>query len=279
MKMVDTLKISGITVVAKGHPRVLRYFDRASSGPAILYVHGLGCSKADFLEMTEARELQGYRLVSADNPGCGGSPYDEQLPLDVDGVVEVIASFVDTLGLGRFLLVGGSLGGLVGLLYAERNREKIAGFANVEGNLAPEDCIFSRGVIPHAYPHFETVVFPEIKKTLAVKKGRGFAHHLQVLERANPRAYYDYAFQTVEYSDKGNLLQRFLSLPLPKCFLYGSENRHLPYLPQLRESDCTVVEIPNANHFLFYDQPGEYAAALASFADRCFNTNEESNGH
>jgi hypothetical protein len=51
-----------------------------------------------------------------------------------------------------------------------------------------------------------------------------------------------YAFQTVEYSDKGNLLQRFLSRPLPKCFLYGSENRHLLYLQRLRESDCTVIE-------------------------------------
>jgi len=216
--------------------------------------------------MTSVPELQSFRLVSADNPGCGDSSYDENQPLSVDGLVELFENFVTHLGLNRFLLVGGSMGGLVALLYAERNPNKIAGFVNVEGNLAPEDCIFSRNVIPHSYSDFEKVVFPQIKRALSVQAGRGFAQHLRVLERANPRAYYDYAFQTVEYSDHGNLLERFLSLPVPRCFLYGSENRHLSYLQRILESKCTVIEIPNAGHFLFYDEPNRYAAALASFA-------------
>jgi pimeloyl-ACP methyl ester carboxylesterase len=262
----QSLQVSEMTAIAAGRSYTLSYLDQPGSGPTILYAHGLGCSKADFMEMTSISELQSFRLVAADNPGCGDSSYEENHPLNIDGVVEVIENFVTHLGLDRFLLAGGSMGGLVGLLYAERNPNKITGFVNVEGNLAPEDCMFSRLVIPHAYSHFESIVFPQIKKTLSAKEGRGFAQHLQVLGRANPRAYYDYSFQTVEYSDHGNLLQRFLSLPVPKCFLYGSENRHLSYLPRLRDSECTVTEIPNAGHFLFYDQPNRYAAALASYA-------------
>jgi pimeloyl-ACP methyl ester carboxylesterase len=218
------------------------------------------------MEMTSVPELQSFRLVCADNPGCGDSSYDENHALSIDAVVEVIESFVAHLGLDRFLLAGGSMGGLVALLYAERNPSKIAGLVNVEGNLASEDCMFSRKVISHSYSHFEEVVFPQINKELSAKSGRGYAQHLQVLEKANPRAYYDYAFQTVEYSDHGNLLERFLNLPLPKCFLYGSENRHLSYLRRLRESDVTVIEIANAGHFLFYDDANNYGAALASFA-------------
>jgi pimeloyl-ACP methyl ester carboxylesterase len=259
-------QVSAIAVTSAGRSYSLSYFDRPGHGPTILYVHGLGCSKADFMELTSAPELQSFRLVSADHPGCGDSSYDENHSLNIDGVVELIENFVAHLQLDRFLLVGGSMGGLVALLYAERNLNKIAGFANVEGNLAPEDCMFSRTVIPHSYSHFEEVVFPRIKKELSAKAGRGFAQHLRVLEKANPRAYYDYSFQTVEYSDQGNLLERFLSLPVPKCFLYGSENRHLAYLQRLRESKCTVIEVPDANHFLFYDEPNHYAAALASFA-------------
>jgi pimeloyl-ACP methyl ester carboxylesterase len=183
--------------------------------------------------------------------------------------VELVESFVEELRLSRFLLVGGSMGGLVALLYAELNPDKIAGFVNVEGNLAPEDSMFSRKVIPHSYSDFEKVVFPQIKKSLSAKAGRGFAQHLRVLEKANPRAYYDYAFQTVEYSDHGNLLERFLSLPVPKCFVYGSENRHLSYLQRLLDSECSVIEIANAGHFLFYDETNNYGAALASFARNC----------
>lgn len=262
-------EFSEMTVSTGGRPYLLRYFDRRGPGPAILYIHGLGCSKADFLEMAAAPELESFRLISADHPGCGDSPYDDNRPLNIDGLVELIEQFVSNLGLDSLMLVGGSLGGLVGLLYAERNPGKVAGFINVEGNLAPEDCMFSRNVISHSYPHFEKVVFPQIKKAVSARKGRGFAQHLNVLAKADPRAYYDYAFQTAEYSDHGNLLQRFLSLPVPTCFLYGSENRHLSYLQQIRESDCTIIEIPDANHFLFYDAPNHYAAALASFANSC----------
>jgi pimeloyl-ACP methyl ester carboxylesterase len=262
----NSLQYSTMTVATAGRPYTLHYFDRPRPGPAILYIHGLGCSKADFMEMAAAPELQPFRLISADHPGCGDSPYDDTYALNIDGIVNLIENFVDNLALNRFLLVGGSLGGLVALLYAERNPSRVAGFVNVEGNLAPEDCMFSRNVIPHRYPHFEKIIFPQIKQALSARKGRGFAQHLLVLAKASPRAYYDAAFQTVKYSDEGGLLERFLSLPIPRCFLYGSENRHLAYLPRLRDSDCTMMEIPNANHFLFYDAPEHYAAALASFA-------------
>jgi pimeloyl-ACP methyl ester carboxylesterase len=261
-------QLSEMVAKAAGRSYTLRYFDRPGSGPTILYLHGLGCSKADFMEMTSVPELQAFRLVSVDNPGCGDSSYDANHPLNIDGVVELAEQFVAHLELSRFLLVGGSMGGLVALLYAERNPVKIQGFVNVEGNLASEDCMFSRLVISHSYVHFEKVVFPQIKKALSAKPGRGVTQHLRALVKANPHAYYDYAFQTVEYSDHGNLLDRFLSLSFPKCFLYGSENRHLSYLPQLLGSECTVVEIANAGHFVFYDQPNHYAAALVSFAQK-----------
>jgi pimeloyl-ACP methyl ester carboxylesterase len=262
-RLAQILKLTAITA---GRSYTLSYFDRPGSGPTILYIHGLGCSKADFMEMSSVPELQSFRLVCADNPGCGDSSYDENHPLNIDGVVELIENFVAHLRLDRFLLVGGSMGGLVALLYAERNPNKVVGFVNVEGNLAPEDCIFSRNVISHSYSDFEKVAFPQIKRTLSAQTGRGFAQHLRVLERANPRAYYDYAFQIVEYSHHGNLLERFLNLHVPRCFLYGSENRHLSYLERILESECSVVEIPNAGHFLFYDEPNYYSAALASFA-------------
>ena len=271
-------QFSEMTVSTAGRPYLLRYFERPGPGPAVLYIHGLGCSKADFMEMAAAPELESFRLISADHPGCGDSPYDDDHPLNIDGIVNLIENFVKKLELGPFLLVGGSLGGLVALLYAERNPNRVTGFVNVEGNLAPEDCMFSRNVISHPYQHFVKVIFPQIKKAISARRGRGFAQHLNVLAKANPRAYYDYAFQTVTYSDQGNLLQRFLSLPIPKCFLYGSENRHLSYLAQIRESDCAMIEIPNANHFLFYDAPNHYAAALANFArSSCFVPGARSN--
>jgi len=79
-------------------------------------------------------------------------------------------------------------------------------------------------------------------------------NHLEVLNRANPRAYFDFSFQTVQYSDAGRLLERFLALPMPVHFVYGSRNRELSYLDQIRASPCSVTD-----HFLFYDAPDAFA--------------------
>src|SRR5271157_2534223 len=117
-------QILEMTAIMAGRSYTLSYFDRPGSGPTILYIHGLGCSKADLMEMTSLPELQSFRLICADNPGCGDSSYDENQPLSIDGVVDLIENFVAHSGLDRFLLVGGSLGGLVALLYAERNPNK-----------------------------------------------------------------------------------------------------------------------------------------------------------
>ena len=57
-----------MTVSTAGRPYILRYFDRPGPGPAILYIHGLGCSKDDFLEMAAAPELESFRLDVAGPP-------------------------------------------------------------------------------------------------------------------------------------------------------------------------------------------------------------------
>jgi pimeloyl-ACP methyl ester carboxylesterase len=258
---------STMNVALRGRDIRLSYFDRPGDQGAIFYVHGLGCSKADFLEMTEDPCLHSCRLIAYDHPGCGDSPYDPAHPLNIDDLAELVHSFTTALGLSNFLLVGGSMGGLVALLYAERHVSKITGFVNVEGNLAPEDCMFSRQTAAHDYSQFENEIFPKIKGGLAAPHTTvGTKRHLQVLQRAVPHAYHDYSPQIVHYSDHGNLLERFVSLPVPRYFVYGSENRHLSYIPQLRQLDCEVIEIPNANHFLFYDNPSAFAALLAGIA-------------
>lgn len=247
----------------RSHDHEVHYFDHRGPKPTIVFVHGLGNSSANFVELTAEPALEGHRLVAMDLPGCGETPYNGGR-LNIDDLVDLTDFFVEGLALRNFLLVGASMGGLVALLYAERRSERISGFVSVEGNLAPEDCMFSRLVAGHDYAHFESTVFPQIKKSLGERPGRGFARHLQVLERASPRAYFDYSFQTVEYSDNGRLLERFTGLPIPQHFVYGDANRHLSYLPLLRGSRCSVVEVPGADHFVFYDNPPAFAEALAS---------------
>src|SRR5690349_2852337 len=115
----NEMKDQQITVNACGRQFQINYFDKPGTEDTILYVHGLGCASDDFIEMTEQPALQGCRLLSYDQPGCGSSPYDVNHPLNIDCLVEVMEGFVSAMELDQFLLVGGSMGGLIGLLYAE----------------------------------------------------------------------------------------------------------------------------------------------------------------
>ena len=79
------------------------------------------------------------------------------------------------------------------------------------------------------------------------------------------RAYYAYSFETVKQTDSGKLLQEFLSLQVPRLFLYGERNKTLSYLPELRSSAIQVAEVPSAGHFLFYDNPRATYQAIGDF--------------
>ncbi len=253
-----------IPVHAGGVTNFVSYFDRPGPGIPVVFVHGLGNSADNFASMANQRILLRHRLLAMDLPGCGRSPYPADGALRIDDLVDLIDAFVAELVRGPIVLVGASMGGLIALLYAERTPDRVAAFVNAEGNLKPEDCMFSRRAVRHTFDNFQRCELPRIKADVAAKAGRGFLRHRQVLEIADPRAYYDYSFQTVNYSDDGHLLQRFLAL---RCrhlhFVYGSINSGLSYLPILRDSRCEVSEIRGADHFMFYDDPSAFAACVS----------------
>jgi pimeloyl-ACP methyl ester carboxylesterase len=165
------------------------------------------------------------------------------------------------------------MGGLVALLYAERYGEHVhvKGCINVEGNLAPEDCFFSREVAQHSFTHFTTTAFTDLKNRLAHSPNKGFQKYAETLENASEEAYFDCCPSLVDYSDHGNLIQRFIALKIPTLFVYGSENRTLPYIPTLKESGCELVEIPQSDHFPFYDNPPAFYRAIAAFLRKTFS--------
>lgn len=258
-------------IVYKDHPLQIDYFIRRGRSGTVIYLHGLGCSKNDFIEAVNSDELQAYTLIAFDFPGCGNSPYPDDISLGIDDLVEITHLVVSALPVDDFVIIGHSMGGLVALLFVERYGEHVKSFINVEGNLAPEDCFFSREVAQHSFTYFTTTAFKEIKHRLAQSKNKGFRKYAETLEtRASEKAFFDCCPSLVDYSGHGNLIQRFIALKIPKMFVYGSENRSLSYLTALKESGCELIEIPRSNHFSGYDNPQAFYLAIAEFLQKNF---------
>jgi hypothetical protein len=249
----------------------IEYFVRPGTHPeTILFIHGLGGAKENFWTSTMHPKLKAYTLICFDNPGTGSSSYYADMPLNVDDLAELTNQFVKTLRLNRIHLVGASMGGLIAMLLLERyGTDNILDLINIEGNLMPEDCMFSSKVVVHDQDCFEKQVYFNLIREMRKSSNPGYriiANNLQL--NTNISSYYHYSFQTVEYSGSGALLEGFLNLPIRKQFIYGDENKSLSYLSRLSTSIDSLVQIEESNHFVFYDNPYQMYDTIAEFINQ-----------
>jgi pimeloyl-ACP methyl ester carboxylesterase len=268
-------RLEQLKIEWRGRPFLLPYLYReGTGGPSILLVHGLGGAKENFYAAFQSPSLADCTLVAFDQPGTGLAAFDPNAELDVSALSEMTQSVAAQLLPGPYFLVGASMGGLISLLQIRRyGMGRIQGLINLEGNLCPEDCTFSRRVVSHQLDSFEPI-FEAMMAELRASHYAGdqiIAHNMAL--NVDIRGYYTYSFEAVKESDSGRLLKAFLKLPIPRLFLYGEANRTLSYLPTLRASPIQVSEIPSSAHFLFYDNPVDTFNAIGEFVHATHSNN------
>ena len=93
-------------------------------GETVLLVHGFGADKYRFGPIVPHLS-RFHRVVVPDLPGFGESAKGTSLPYDIKSQARRLARFVDAAGLGRFHLVGLSMGGYLSALYAAKYPERV----------------------------------------------------------------------------------------------------------------------------------------------------------
>lgn len=265
--MKTTPQIRTIELLYKGKAFNIEYFFREGHKETILFIHGLGGAKENYLESCKVDSLEAHTLICFDNPGTGNSTYYDDFLLDIDDLTAITSLFIERLNITKFILCGTSMGGLTTLLYLKGDGSaKVKGYINIEGNLMPEDCMFSSKVITYNYDTFRKHIFPNIIVDMKNNGNTGYhiiANNLQL--NTNIKSYYNYSFQTVEYSATGDLLKQYLTMEIPRVFIYGQENSSLSYIPTLLQNDMNIRQISDSNHFVFYDNPKELYDAIGEF--------------
>jgi pimeloyl-ACP methyl ester carboxylesterase len=102
------------------------HYLEAGEGRPIVFVHGLGGQLHHFRHSMFPM-LTGYRLIALDRPGSGYSVRAAGATARLPEQAEVIAKFIEALGLEKPLLVGHSLGGAVALTVALNHPDAISG--------------------------------------------------------------------------------------------------------------------------------------------------------
>ncbi|MBY0426900.1 MAG: alpha/beta hydrolase [Cytophagales bacterium] len=264
-----TPQIKTVNLLYKSRAFDIEYFIREGQKETILFIHGLGGAKENFWESCKSNVLAEHTLICFDNPGTGNSTYYDDFVLDVDDLTSITSLFIEKMNIRDFILCGTSMGGLTTLLYLRgTGLGKVKAYINIEGNLMPEDCMFSSKVVSYNFETFEKDIFP---KTIVDMKNNGntgyhiIANNLEL--NTHVKAYYNYSFQTVSYSATGELLKQYLSMNIPRLFIFGEENKGLSYIPDLVKNNMNIKEISNSNHFVFYDNPKELYEVIGDFIE------------
>ncbi|MFQ5679431.1 MAG: alpha/beta fold hydrolase [Gemmatimonadota bacterium] len=234
-----------------------------AAGPLpVVFVHSLAGSQSQWTP--QLRALAGRRrAVALDLRGHGESELPSDGDYTVPGLARDVGAVVDALGLGRFLLVGHSLGGAVAAEYAGRHPERVAGLLLVDPvgdqRVAQEELIqflfeLDRSYRPTIQEYWRSILAGGTETTRRQVMGD--------LGRTAPEAVI-HTLEGLLYFDPVAALAGYqgptLSLITPLNDSPASLHRLIPGL--------RTVTVEGTSHWLQMDDPGGFQRILEGFLE------------
>lgn len=234
----------------------------------LVFLHGFGSTKEDYADVVHQAGLDGHAVLAYDAPGCGASTCDDLEAISIPFLVDVAAQVLRTLRMDRYHLFGHSMGGLTALLLADENPGSMESLTSIEGNLAPEDCFLSRQTITHPSDDPEEFLADFTDRVSGSRFAASALYSASLAHKVRAAAVAPIFRSMVALSDHGRLLDRFLALPAPTMFMYGSQNDSLSYLDKLAAEGVELAEISRCAHFPMYSNPTEMWDRITRFVTR-----------
>lgn len=231
----------------------------------ILFLHGFGGSKEDYLDIAIIDKFHDRAFIAYDAPGCGKTEVSDYSKISIPYLVKTAQAVLSELGIDRFHLVGHSMGGLTGLELAAQIPERVLSFVNIKGNLGREDCFLSRQIFTCAEEDPSEFLRSFIARNYSSPLFGAPLYASNVASKVQAAAVRGIFESMVRLSDTGDLLTKFLTLPFPRVFMYGEQYNTLSYLPTLKENGVQLAEISYCGHFPMYSNP----VSMWTFIAKC----------
>lgn len=128
----------------------IRFHDMAGAGPPLVFIHGLGCASADYVETTRDVRIAAHRTILVDLLGFGFSDRPAGFSYTLDAHAAVVLRLLDAIrlerGLERAILFGHSMGGAIAVRCAASRPDLFVALIVAEPNLRPGGGALSRPV-------------------------------------------------------------------------------------------------------------------------------------
>ena len=237
---------------------------RDSGEDLIVFIHGLGCTKDIYSRAFQMYTLSKYSLLAFDLIGYGNSENPSDFSYALEDQAGMAQELLKQFRFSKVHIVAHSLGGVIGVLLAEKIGEQMGTFVSIEGTLSNrESSLIRKRVMEVTYKEFKNIVFRELKNKFSVASDKGSQSWARWSEKADPQVFY----KTVKLSEQllqgDTILCKFQTLPCKKVYIYGEENyrRKAYILDRLR--NVLIISIPRSNHFVMNDNPQDFYEQLS----------------
>lgn len=277
---VEFSGVDGITLVADEWNRGA---DAAADRPTILMLHGGGQNRFSWKNTGQMLAGQGFHVVALDARGHGDSDRAPEADYAIETLTTDVMHVLEEIG-RPVVLIGASMGGLTGILVADRaGPEKVTRLILVDvvprfeksGSARIRDFMFNHihgfDSLEHAaeavaayLPHRKKPRSPEgLKKNLRLRDGRWYWH-------------WDPAFMTKPGDDPQLRTEKFeqaaIDLRIPILLIRGKLSDVVTpegvrdFLAKVPNAE--FVELSDAGHTAAGDDNDAFSAAVVAFVNR-----------
>jgi pimeloyl-ACP methyl ester carboxylesterase len=269
-------------VTIHGHRRA---YVKVGRGPALLLLHGLGCTHHTWDPVIDALAKR-YTVVAPDLLGHGESD-KPRTDYSIGAFANGMRDLLTVLGIDTVTVVGHSFGGGVAMQFAYQFPERTERLALVgSGGLGPEVSAAIRAITTTGFHqvmgaltlpgvrHLGTAGLRALSRT-GVKEFRDFDEVAEIYQsfrdpaaraaiRHVVRAVVDWQGQIVTMADRA-----YLTEAMPMCVIWGAEDRVIPVSHAARAAELApgarVEILPDSGHFPHKDHPQRFARVLHDF--------------
>ncbi|MCB9236240.1 MAG: alpha/beta hydrolase [Bacteroidia bacterium] len=254
----------------------VRYYE-AGTGEPLVFLHGF-CETSEIFELLIPDLSKSYRVVCIDLPGHGDTGMIPGMH-HLEEVARWLNKVLKALGLVKPALVGHSLGGYIGLAYAEIFPKKLKGICLFHST-AGRDSDSRRDsrnktlrfVEKHgAYPFIRSFV-PSLFASMQTEM---IERMFEIASHTNKEAILAFTEAMRDRNDRVHVLE---GLNIPVLFIIGghdefvSKNQSRQEMLKARKGNSCFLE--SAGHAGFYEAPEKVIKALRGFMEECQRDND-----
>jgi len=259
----------------------LHYLDWGGDGKTkMVLLHGLR-GHAHSWDDFSATVCQDYQVLALDQRGRGETDWAKDGDYTTDAYVADLAGFCEALGLDSFVLVGHSMGGRNAMTFAARHPSKLKKLVLVD--VGPD--LEARGGqrisqevinVPEEFDSFDALVAYMSKQNRFASE-RVLQRRLQYASKGLPNGKFGwrYDLEIREQRRRGDvppnpdLWPELPKITCPTLIVRGMETDLLAPQTAQRMLDtipnAQMVEIPQAGHMVFEDNPDGFNEAVKPF--------------